>query len=91
MTMPLPPTSASTGRSALTGKESFVSSSISFARRLAVLEAADPMPGRGRPFLWPAGQSLDEALADAGLSLADKPLFATELDGAVCPLHERDG
>jgi hypothetical protein len=71
-----------------------VSSSTNLSRRLSVLEAAVPDPERGKPFLWGAGQSLDEALAHAGLSLADKPLFAIELvalDGSVCPLHERDG
>ena len=48
----------------------------------------------GRPFLWPAGQSLADALADAGLRLGDGPLLAIELvglDQPPCPIHERDG
>ena len=62
-------------------------------RRLRVLEAADPTPGGGRPLLWPAGQSLADALSFAGLTLNDKPLFAIGLVGLgqpPCPLHERD-
>jgi hypothetical protein len=50
------------------------------------------------PFLWPAGQAFDEALAFAGLSLAEGPLFAIELvplkpggGDEDCPVHERSG
>ena len=35
----------------------------------------------GKPFLWGTGQSLADALADANLTLADKPLFAIYLRG----------
>lgn len=40
------------------------------------------------PFLWLSGQSLDDALAFAGLTL-DRPVLAIELMrfGEVCPLH----
>ena len=57
----------------------------------------EPDRTMGRPFLCGAGQSLADALADAGLTLADKPLLAIELmplmpagQVATCPLHERD-
>ena len=42
-----------------------------FVRRLKRLEAMEPDETLGRPFLWPAGQSLSDALADAGLRLGD--------------------
>ena len=48
-------------------------------------------------FFGARGQSVAGALADAGLTLNDGPLFAIELmplvaasEVATCPLHERD-
>jgi len=56
----------------------------------------EPTIEHGRPFLWFSGQSLDDALAFAGLSL-DQPVRAIEIMGvkpgqelSSCPLHERD-
>lgn len=65
----------------------------SLDRRLSALEGQQPGVSLGRPFLWPAGHSLADALALAGLSLDDKPLFAIRLVGLnqpPCPLYERD-
>lgn len=64
--------------------------------RLSNLECARPKE-TGRPFLWFSGQSLDDALSIAGLTLADGPLQAIEIIGVMpgaigsrCPLHDRD-
>lgn len=69
----------------------------SLHRRLGRLEAMQPENDHEMPFLWFHGQSLDDALDAAGLSLDDGPLFAIEIMGVtaknvepVCPLHERD-
>jgi len=51
------------------------------SRRLEALEAMETPFDYGRPFLWFEGQPLAKALADAGLSLDDKPLQAIRLCG----------
>lgn len=46
-----------------------------------------------RPFLWPQGTSLADALAQSPYTLADKPLMAIRLvgpNGQDCPLFQRD-
>lgn len=68
------------------------------SRRLSQLEARVPDESRGRPFLWGWGRPLADALADAKLTLADKPLFAIRLipispvngHPGEDPLFERD-
>ena len=53
-----------------------------------------PDENRGMPFLWPAGQSLAEALAFAKLTLDEKPLLAIQLvglDADPCRFHETQG
>lgn len=62
-------------------------------RRVDAMEAKQPDIERGQPFLWGHGQPLAEALADAGLTLEDKPLFAIRLEppGDVPdPMYEQD-
>ena len=67
-------------------------------KRIAALEATLPKIETGRAFLWVQGQSLNHALAFAGLTLGDKPLTAIRLNGVVPgeigpridPLYERD-
>lgn len=68
-----------------------MSSSTNLSRRLRVLEAMEPESDCGMPFLWPMGQTLDDALGFAGLTL-DKPVLAIRLLGAngSCPVHDRD-
>lgn len=68
-----------------------MSSSANLSRRLAVLEGVDVDQGVARPFLWPKGQTLDDALAFAGRTL-DEPVLAIRLLGAdgECPVHDRD-
>ena len=61
--------------------------------RIEALEASCADAAPLRPFLWPAGQSLADALAFAGLSLEDEGLRAIKLVAAgkpPCPFHERD-
>lgn len=60
--------------------------------RVGQLEAQQaPRSYEGKPFLWFAGQSLEQALSATGLTLADKPLFAIRIIGPNgCPLHDRD-
>lgn len=50
-------------------------------KRVEALEAVQPDTDRGHPFLWAEGQPLEDALADAALTLDDKPLFAIRLVG----------
>jgi hypothetical protein len=90
------PTKTRTAQSGLTVGAFCVSSSTSLSRRLRKLEAMQPDKPLAPAFLWPQGQSLDDALAAAGLTL-NKPVFAIELMGVkdrdvkpLCPLHERD-
>ena len=62
--------------------------------RIEALEARNMTQSLGKPFLWPAGQSLADALAHAHLTLDDEPLFGIQLvglDGMVCRHHEADG
>ena len=62
-------------------------------KRIAALEASCAYDTPFRPFLWPAGQSLADALAFAGLSLEDEGLLAIKLVAAgkpPCPFHECD-
>ena len=47
-------------------------------RRVAELEGKAKPQGLAMPFLWGWGQTLDEALIEAGLSL-DQHVFAIEL------------
>jgi len=65
--------------------------------RVEAMEARQPNTALGKPFLWGEGQPLAEALADAGLTLEDKPLLAIRLvapapGGGVAydPIYERD-
>ncbi|MCK9541577.1 MAG: hypothetical protein M0R03_06045 [Novosphingobium sp.] len=66
--------------------------------RVTALESMTPTEDQGRPFLWTQGRPLADALADAGLTLDDKPLFAIRLEGVrpgdeeprVDPIYERD-
>ena len=75
-----------------------MTSPLNMSRRLDSLEAMQPDGARGRPFLWGTGQSLADALADAKLTLDDKPLFPIRLIGVEpggeeqpeCPLYLRD-
>lgn len=75
-----------------------MTSPLNMSRRLDSLEAMQPDDARGRPFLWGTGQSLADALADAKLTLDDKPLFAIflrgvkpgQLDAPECPHYLRD-
>ncbi len=67
-------------------------------QRVAALETMAPTADQGRPFLWVQGRPLTAALADAGLTLDDKPLFAIRLVGVrpgekeprIDPAYERD-
>lgn len=60
-------------------------------QRVDNLEAMEPDATLGMPFLWPMGQTLDDALSFAGLSL-DQPVCAIRLLGAEgqCPVHDED-
>lgn len=68
-----------------------MSSSASLFRRLTVLEGVEAEQVVPKPFLWPMGQTLDDALAFAGRTL-DEPVLAIRLLGAdgKCPVHDRD-
>ena len=67
-------------------------------QRVQRLESHAPDATFGKPFLWGTGQSLANALADASLTLDDKPLFAIRLIGVKpgfvdqpeCPHYLRD-
>lgn len=61
------------------------------SNRVSRLEALKPSRPAEMPFLWPMGQTLDDALEEAGLSL-DQPVFAIRLLGpdGTCPVHDRD-
>jgi len=68
-------------------------------KRVERLEKSEGPEG-GRAFLWFPNVPLADALASAGLSLADKPLMAIEIKGVLSnrdgplvvpdPVHERD-
>lgn len=60
------------------------------SKRVEALEVMEPDEYRGMPFLWFAGQSLDDALAFAGLTLDDH-IYAIEITGpGGCSIHERE-
>ena len=70
-------------------------------KRVEALEAREAVGDTGRPVFWFQGQPLFEALADAGLTLEDKPLMAIRIEGVrrgedgkpedvPDPIYERD-
>ncbi len=60
------------------------------SKRVEALEVMEPDIQHGMPFLWFAGQSLDDALAYAGLTLEDN-ISAIEITGpGGCPIHDRE-
>lgn len=64
---------------------------VNLARRLERLEATDRRSAPVKPFLWPLGQALDDALNEAGLSL-EQSIVAIRLVGpeGTCPVHDLD-
>ena len=67
-------------------------------KRIVRLEARAPAVQQGRPFLWPQGVPLADALDLANLTLDDGPFLAIRLVGlkvgervpAIDPVFERD-